>query len=245
MTQKTNDELITATLVRVKDFLSDRNEDALPSMGEVDISDDGSTVAITGVIDSGTYAAVIDHLNDAEGPLTFILNSGGGDVFAGLGIYSAIRDYAEGDDNIVTAKVFGLAGSAASIIMAAADERVMDQGGQVMIHMPWGLAIGEAKDLRRTADALDSIADGMTALYSARFGGTANSWMKVMEAETWYTAERAKKAGVATSVRAVASVEKAVPPVEDEQTEPTDDELAAIENDEKHIFRPEQVEQLT
>ncbi len=65
-----------------------------------------------------------------EKPITIIMNNIGGDVFHGLAIYDAIKFC----KNHVDIKVFGHAMSMGSIILQAADRRIMAPNSRMMIH---------------------------------------------------------------------------------------------------------------
>jgi hypothetical protein len=70
----------------------------------------------------------------------------------------------------------------------------------MMIHNASGYAQGEAADLRKMAELLDSTTANIASVYAERAGGTAKSWLKVMAEETWYSAEEAVAAGLADEV---------------------------------------------
>lgn len=145
----------------------------------------------------------------APGPLTVRLNSPGGSVFDGLAIASMLRRRGE-----VTAVVDGLAASAASIIYISAARRVMAPGSMVMIHNPWSMVGGTSDDMRQEADVLDTIAGEMAKLYADASGGklTAKDAEKLMDAETWLTAEDAQAIGLCDAIegkaKAFASIDK-------------------------------------
>lgn len=115
------------------------------------------------------------------------INSPGGDVFAAQAIAQAMRE----TDARVVAHVDGLAASAASVIMSAADEVEIAPGGFVMIHQAWTIAMGNATDMLEVAAMLEkvdaSIADG----YKRKAGGDKEKWAQYMQAETWFSAEEA------------------------------------------------------
>lgn len=125
--------------------------------------------------------------------LNVYVNSPGGDVYDGLAIRNALRDHPAR----VVLTVDGLAASAASVIATGADEVVMGQGAELMIHDAWSIAIGNADDMRANADALDRLSDSAAAMYAERAGGDAADWRALMKAETWYTADEAVTAGLA------------------------------------------------
>lgn len=61
------------------------------------------------------------------------INSPGGDVFAGLAIYNALK----GSGKEIVVKVMGVAASAASLIAMAGDKIIMPKNTFMMIHNPW------------------------------------------------------------------------------------------------------------
>jgi ATP-dependent Clp endopeptidase proteolytic subunit ClpP len=67
---------------------------------------------------------------EGDKPITIIMNNPGGDYYHGMAIYDAIKNCR----NHVTIKVFGHAMSMGSIILQAADERILAKNSRVMIH---------------------------------------------------------------------------------------------------------------
>lgn len=139
------------------------------------------------------------------------INSPGGDYFAGVAISNAIRRHPAS----VTVHVDGLAASAASVIAMAGDQLIMEPGSQLMIHDALSLAIGNASDLRETADLLDKVSDDIAELYAAKAGngGNAELWRGLMQAETWFNAEEAVIAGLANERVLPAKPAETVAPV--------------------------------
>ena len=130
------------------------------------------------------------------------INSPGGDVFAGLAIYNGLR--ASGKK--INVKVLGLAASAASLVAMAGDTIEMPENAFMMIHNPWGFAMGGADEMRNTADVLDKIGTGLVSTYAKRTGKTDQEITALLDAETWMTAQEAVAAGFATSVTAALAV---------------------------------------
>lgn len=124
------------------------------------------------------------------------INSPGGEIFDGIAIMNAIRSHPA----MVTTYVDGLAASIASVIAMAGDRVVMMPNSQMMIHDGSGLCVGNAADMRDMADLLDKQSDNIAAVYRDKAGGLAKTWRKRMQAETWYSAEEAVKAGLADEV---------------------------------------------
>lgn len=127
-------------------------------------------------------------------PIDLRLNSPGGSVFDAVAIYNALQRH----DGTITAWIDGLAASAASYVAMAGDEIVMPANAFLMIHDPSGLVMGTAADMREMADTMDKIAGGMIRGYAARSGRTEEEIAALMAAETWFDAEAALEAGLAT-----------------------------------------------
>lgn len=128
--------------------------------------------------------------------ITVHVNSPGGDVFQGIAIMNALRDHPAK----VTVKVDALAASIASVIAQAGNTVIMGRNSMMMIHNASGYAMGEADDLRKMADLLDSTTANIASIYHERAGGTVKQWLAVMKDETWYSAEEAVVAGLADEV---------------------------------------------
>lgn len=137
------------------------------------------------------------------------INSDGGDVFEGRAIYTNLVQH----DARIVVHVDGLAASIASLIAMSGDEIRMADGSYMMIHNAWGVGIGEAADLRRTADLLDSVSGTIADTYAARTKNDRAKIDKWMADETWFTAAEAVDANFADildePVRAAASVRDA------------------------------------
>jgi ATP-dependent protease ClpP protease subunit len=124
------------------------------------------------------------------------VNSPGGSVYDGVAIMNALRRHKA----TVVATVDGLAASAASFIIQAADEVVMGLGTELMIHDAWSFAWGNAEAMAKAATDLDRISSTIAGIYSERAGGTVDEWRAAMKAETWYSADEAVAAGLADRV---------------------------------------------
>lgn len=131
------------------------------------------------------------------------VNSPGGSVYDGVSIMNALRRHPAR----VIATVDGLAASAASFLIQAADEVVMGHGTELMIHDAWGVCIGNANAMDRTRQDLDRLSNTIAGIYAERAGGEVSTWRDAMLAETWYTAEEAVTAGLADRVDGDADTE--------------------------------------
>ena len=172
------------------------------------VSHDGSShLYLEGTIASETWwgdevtpEAFRNELRQMKGDLMVHINSQGGDVFAGVTIYNALKDYAKGKGK-VTVKVDGLAASIASVVAMAGDEIIMAPGTMMMIHNPWSMGVGSADELRKAADTLDEIKDAILPIYTERSGLSDEEVQELMDNETWMTAEKAVELGFADVVQ--------------------------------------------
>jgi ATP-dependent Clp endopeptidase proteolytic subunit ClpP len=139
------------------------------------------------------FAKALDALPDDTAEIRLHVNSPGGEVYEGIAIMNQLRAHKAQ----VTVVVDGLAASAASFIAASADKTIMGRNSQLMIHDAWGLAIGNAADMRDLADRLDKISDNIASVYADKTGGDVAQWRGAMLAETWYDADEAVTAGLA------------------------------------------------
>ena len=141
-------------------------------------------------------SAFISDLQTVKGPVTIRINSGGGDVFQGLAICNYLQQ--RGD---VTTVCDGIAASAASLVFLGGAVRQIPESAFVMIHNPQMAGEGDAGDMRKNADLLDSIAQAMASIYARVTGSMSQSdALTLMENETWYDGLAARAAGFATHI---------------------------------------------
>ena len=172
-----------------------------PRIADVDILSD-----IGGWWDGVDAATMVRDIRDLDvDEIRLNINSGGGSVFDAVAILNALRQHPAK----VVANVLGLAASAASFIACGVDETTMAANSTMMIHGGSGVAIGNAKDMHDMADLLDKLNANIASVYAAKAGGTTESWLETMLAETWYTADEAVEAGLADRVVAGEKVEAA------------------------------------
>lgn len=124
------------------------------------------------------------------------INSPGGEVDAARAMSTAIAQHPAR----VVAHIDGLAASAASVIMLAADEIEITAGAFVMVHNPHALAFGNASDHMAVAEVLSKYADSLTADYMHRTGKDETTVRAWMDAETWFSAQEAVDAGLADRI---------------------------------------------
>lgn len=147
----------------------------------------------------------IDELGDID-TLYVRINSPGGVAFAGIAIYNILKRV----EAEVVVTVDGLAASAASLIAMSGDRVTMNTGSMIMIHNAWTFAIGEAKDLRKTADRLDQLQKSMVSIYKEKTGLSDEKIVELLNDETWMDAETAVELGFADRVDESAHVAAAM-----------------------------------
>jgi ATP-dependent protease ClpP protease subunit len=134
----------------------------------------------------------ISDLLATPGALDVHLNSPGGEVNDGLAIYNCLmaRDG-------VTIYVDGMAASIASVVAMAGDKILIAPTAQMMVHNAFTMAVGDASDLRETADRLDENTRNIAGIYEARTGKPAAEWLEIMKVTGWYRGQEAVDAGLA------------------------------------------------
>ena len=135
--------------------------------------------------------------------VTLTVNSPGGSLFDGLAIYTAMA--ASGKN--ITAKVLGLAASAASLLIMAAKRIEMPKNTHLMIHKAGGGKFGNADDMRAMANVLDSLDASIAATYAARSGQSEDAIKAMLDqGDTWLTADEAVKLGLANEATELVKV---------------------------------------
>lgn len=146
-----------------------------------------------GGITAKSFSDTLRELGDVKA-LDIYINSPGGSVFDGIAIHNQIRRF--NGERIV--HIDGIAASIASVIAMAGDEIRIAANGMIMIHDPWGVAIGTAGDMRKTAESLDKVRDTILDTYIAKTAGKREQISDWMAAETWMNADEAVERGFAT-----------------------------------------------
>lgn len=135
------------------------------------------------------------------------INSPGGSVDEGVGIYNLLKNHPGKVDVIVDS----LAASIASVIAMAGETITMTKGSKLMIHEPWTVAMGNSKALRKQADLLDLYQSSIIKIYEDRAKLSRDEIISLLEAETWMEPEQAIAVGFADSIKGCAIETPAVP----------------------------------
>lgn len=135
----------------------------------------------------------------AENPnakeINIYINSLGGSVMEGLGIYNQLKRHSAHK----TVYIDGFACSIASVIAMAGDTVIMPKNAVMMVHNAWVVAAGNATQLRKTADDLDVINAASVQAYLDKAGDklTPEKLTEMLDAETYLTADQCIELGLA------------------------------------------------
>jgi ATP-dependent Clp protease protease subunit len=143
-----------------------------------------------GGMSAKTFAEELTKLGQVD-VVNLRINSPGGSVFDGVAIYNTLKRHPAR----IEVDVDGIAASIASVIAMSGDEIRMAANAMMMIHDPHGFAMGQAEDMRKTADLLDQIKGVIVDTYAKRTGKAGDDIAQLMSDETWMTASEAQQHG--------------------------------------------------
>lgn len=167
----------------------------------IEVKNEVGEILLSGVVGDGwdenpiTQKEVGKALKSfGNSPVTIRINSPGGSADEGIGIYNTILSHG----GEVTTINDSLAASAASIIFLAGSKRLMADGSRLMIHRALGFAFGNQDELRKYLAALESYDRSLVDIYSKYMSESKDQIEALLSAETWYEADAAIDAGLAT-----------------------------------------------
>jgi len=134
--------------------------------------------------------------SDAEAPIHFYINSPGGGVYAGLGIYDLMQH--------ISCPVYtycvGLAASMGSLLLAAGHKgnRYSMPHSRIMIHQPLGGARGQASDIQIQAREIQDLKQQLTQIYveHSSEGVTYDKYEEAMDRDNYLSPVKAKELGL-------------------------------------------------
>lgn len=154
-------------------------------------------------ISAESFTEELNALPKSVKNINIRINSPGGSVFEGYVIYNRLKQM----DAKITAYIDGMAASIASLIMLAADEVVMGEVSQIMIHKPMVGTYGNSDTFEKMINRLDDIESQLINAYRRKTGIDAIE-LRNMIAEngiegTWMNAEKAVELGFADRIAEV------------------------------------------
>ncbi|NMA74630.1 MAG: ATP-dependent Clp endopeptidase proteolytic subunit ClpP [Bacteroidales bacterium] len=135
---------------------------------------------------------------DSEKEISIYINSPGGSVYAGLGIYDTMQFISSDVSTICT----GMAASMASILLTAGTEkkRFALKHSRIMIHQPLGGVQGQASDIEITARQIQKIKEELYTIISNHSGQPFDKVWEDSDRDFWMTSEEAKEYGMIDEV---------------------------------------------
>ena len=135
---------------------------------------------------------------DKDRDISMYINSPGGSVTAGLGIYDTMQFVGCDVQTICT----GMAASMGAVLLVSGTEgkRSALPHSRVMIHQPLGGAQGQASDIENEAKLIRQMKDELYKIISDHSHQTIEKIWKDADRDFWMTAEEAKEYGMVDSV---------------------------------------------
>lgn len=133
---------------------------------------------------------------DDKADISLYLNTPGGIVSAGLGIYDTMQLIRPNVNTICT----GLAASMGSILLVAGKERSILPHAKVMIHQPLGGAMGQASDILIEAEEIRKCRDELCNILSEHTKQSFDKVFQDMDRNHWFTAQEAIDYGLVDKI---------------------------------------------
>ncbi len=179
----------------------------LPDPDGPDKDGDEGEIMIYGSIGKSGWMEDEDEMSAADfdrelkklGPvrrITMRINSPGGNVMDGLAIHNMLLAHPAKK----TARVDGIAASAASMIAMAGDDIEMPENSFMLIHEPRGITFGTADDHRAQANDLQRMTDMFAGLYANKSGQKPEDVLTLMKENRLMPASEAKALGYCTKM---------------------------------------------
>lgn len=135
---------------------------------------------------------------DAKKDIQIYLNSPGGSVYAGLGIYDTMQYIAPDVATICT----GMAASMGAVLLSAGADgkRTALKHSRVMIHQPLGGTQGQASDMEITVKEIQKLKKELYDIISKHSGKDYDQVWKDSDRDYWMTSQEAKDYGMIDEV---------------------------------------------
>ncbi|MDE6191327.1 MAG: ATP-dependent Clp endopeptidase proteolytic subunit ClpP [Muribaculum sp.] len=136
--------------------------------------------------------------SDPGKDVSIYINSPGGSVYAGLGIYDTMQYISSDVATICT----GMAASMAAVLLVSGEKgkRFALQHSRVMIHQPMGGAQGQASDIEITAREIQKLKKELYTIIADHSGQPFEKVERDSDRDYWMTAEEAKQYGMIDKV---------------------------------------------
>jgi len=130
--------------------------------------------------------------------ISIYINSPGGSVYAGLGIYDTMQFISSDVSTICT----GMAASMAAVLLVAGEKgkRAALKHSRVMIHQPMGGAQGQASDIEITAREIQKLKKELYTIIADHSETELDKVWKDSDRDYWMTAFEAKEYGMIDNI---------------------------------------------
>lgn len=130
--------------------------------------------------------------------VSIYINSPGGSVYAGLGIYDTMQYISSNVSTICT----GMAASMAAVLLVAGakGKRFALKHSRIMIHQPMGGVQGQASDIEITAREILKLKDELYSIISQHSGQPFEKIVKDSDRDYWMTSQEAAEYGMIDKV---------------------------------------------
>lgn len=144
-------------------------------------------------ISAKQFSEELKKLDSSINEIELRINSPGGDCFDGFAIANRLKQHPAK----VTCYIDGLCASIATVIALAADEVIIGDGAQMMIHSCWTVSAGNSRDFEDLISRLESIDEQLITTYVKKTKMSRAEVKELVHAETWFNADEAVAAGLA------------------------------------------------
>lgn len=185
----------------------------------VDLTTPGTITAELITAEDGTPKGVIDIVGSIGGDIAALPVSGnisnllaggvkeievritsyGGCLYTALAIYDTLTAARQAGVQ-VTGRVYGVAASAATIILMACERIELTAKSELMVHEPATCIYGKVSELQTDVNSLQACWQRMCQLYADRTGKSVQEIIDTHRQDVWYTAEQAIAYGWADAI---------------------------------------------
>jgi len=158
--------------------------------------------------------AELDQYDDLQN-INVSINTIGGSFYHGLAIYNYLKNHSA----FVTVNILGYALSMGSLSIFAANKVTAARNSLIMIHRAQGGVWGDAAALRKGAERLEVHEEAIIPDYQLRLGKSKDEVLELLKDETWYTAEKALKAGLIDEITDPIDLKKATKQIDENKWE--------------------------
>ena len=153
-------------------------------------------IFLTGEIDDTISNIIISELlyldNISHENIYLYINSPGGAITSGMGIYDTMRFI---ESKVITIGV-GMCASMAAFLLSSGDERYVLPNAEVMIHQPLGGAQGQATDIKIAAERIIKLKEKLNRILSNNTHQPIEKIYEETERDNFLNAKEAKEYGL-------------------------------------------------